>query len=152
VRKFSPGKRDRKTTLFQTALWSLRAYNSPRHCSIYCPAFTLAFDGSYSPDFQQPVNSMHDKERTQAEDAPEGVLLTTTLTEQEIQHNIRAVAHAIAQQEVDGFKVPPSVVVDLHRAARGKITTDDIIRNIYRRFKGNTSKLIALSQGLFHNR
>jgi hypothetical protein len=75
----------------------------------------------------------------------------TTLTEQETQRNMWAVAHAIAQHELEGFKVPPSVVVDLHRAARGEITTDDIIRNIYRRFKGDTSKLIALSRAVDHS-
>ena len=58
----------------------------------------------------------------------------TTLTEQEIQNNMRAVAHAIAQQELEGLKVPESTVDDLRRAARGEIDTDEVIRNIYRRF------------------
>ena len=58
----------------------------------------------------------------------------TTLTEQEIQHNMRAVAHAMAQQELEGLKVPESTVDDLRRAARGEIDTDEVIRNIYRRF------------------
>jgi hypothetical protein len=58
----------------------------------------------------------------------------TTLTEQEIQRNLRAVAHAIAQQELEGLKVPESTVEDLRRAARGEIDTDEVIRNIYRRF------------------
>ncbi len=59
----------------------------------------------------------------------------TTFTAQEIQHNMRAVAHAIAQQELEGLKVPESTVDDLRRAARGEIDTDEVIRNIYRRFK-----------------
>jgi len=57
----------------------------------------------------------------------------TTLTEQEVQHNMRAVAHAIGQQELEGLKVPESTVADLCRAARGEIDTDEVIRNIYRR-------------------
>ena len=59
----------------------------------------------------------------------------TALTEQEVQHNLRAVAHAIAQQELEGLKVPESTVADLRRAARGEIGTDEVIRNIYRGFK-----------------
>jgi hypothetical protein len=58
----------------------------------------------------------------------------TRLTKQEIEHNMRAVAHAIAQQELEGLKVPLSTVDDLRRAARGEIDTDEVIRNIYRRF------------------
>jgi Antitoxin VbhA len=59
----------------------------------------------------------------------------TTLTEQDIQRNLRAVAHAIAQQELEGLTVTPATVADLHRAARGEIDTDQIIRNIYRRLQ-----------------
>ena len=57
----------------------------------------------------------------------------TTLTEQDIQRNLRAVAHAIAQQELEGLTVTPATVADLRRAARGEIETDEIIRNIYSR-------------------
>ena len=56
------------------------------------------------------------------------------LTEQEIQRNLRAVAHAIAQQEIEGLKVPEFTVEDLGRVARGEIDTDEVIRDIYRRF------------------
>ena len=59
--------------------------------------------------------------------------MTITLTEQEIQRNIRHVAHAIAQQELEGLTVTPETVADLNRAARGEIDTDEIIRNIYSR-------------------
>ncbi|MGD0772579.1 MAG: antitoxin VbhA family protein [Candidatus Solibacter sp.] len=59
----------------------------------------------------------------------------TTLTEQEVQRNMRAVAHAIAQQELEGLKVPESTVADLRRTARGEIGTDEVIRNICRRFR-----------------
>ncbi|MDQ6705330.1 MAG: hypothetical protein M3Z85_05120 [Acidobacteriota bacterium] len=59
----------------------------------------------------------------------------TTITEQELERNMRAVAHAIAQQELEGLRVPESTVGDLQRAARGEIKTDEIIRNIHRRFQ-----------------
>jgi hypothetical protein len=48
---------------------------------------------------------------------------------------MRSVAHAIAQQELEGLKVPASTVADLHRAAQGEIDTDEVIRNIYRRLQ-----------------
>jgi hypothetical protein len=57
----------------------------------------------------------------------------TTLTDRDIQRNMRAVAHAIGQQELEGLKVSESAVADLHRAARGEIGTDEVLRNIYRR-------------------
>jgi hypothetical protein len=59
----------------------------------------------------------------------------TTVTEQDVQRNLRAVAHAIAQQELEGLKVSKATVEDLNRAARGEIGSDDVIRNIYARFK-----------------
>jgi hypothetical protein len=58
-----------------------------------------------------------------------------TLTEQDVQRNLRAVAHAIAQQELEGLKVSKATVEDLNRAARGEIRSDEVIRNIYSRFK-----------------
>lgn len=57
----------------------------------------------------------------------------TGLTERHIQRNMQAVAHAIAQQELEGLKVPASTIDDLRRVARGEIGTDEVIRNIYRR-------------------
>ena len=39
----------------------------------------------------------------------------TTLTEQEIQRNMRDVAHAIAQQELEGLKVSKATVEDMQR-------------------------------------
>jgi hypothetical protein len=57
------------------------------------------------------------------------------MTEQDIQRNMRAVAHAVAQQELEGLKVSAATVADLHRAARGEIETDEVIRNIYRRLQ-----------------
>jgi hypothetical protein len=58
-----------------------------------------------------------------------------TLTEKEIQRNMRSVAHAIAQQELEGLKVPESTIADLHRVAMGEIDTDEVIRNIYIRLQ-----------------
>ena len=58
----------------------------------------------------------------------------TTLTEREIQRNMRSVAHAIEQQELEGLKVPASTVADLQRVARGEIDIDEVIRNIHHRF------------------
>jgi hypothetical protein len=61
--------------------------------------------------------------------------MITTLTEQDIQRNMRAVAHAIAPQELEGLKVPASTVADLHRVARGEIDTNEVIRNLHRRLQ-----------------
>lgn len=57
----------------------------------------------------------------------------TTPTKEEIVRNMRDVAHAIAQQELEGLKVPEATVADLHRVARGEIDTDEALRNIKRR-------------------
>ena len=59
----------------------------------------------------------------------------TTLTQQEVERNMRAVAHAVAQQELEGLKVPESTVADLLRVARGEIGTEEVIHNIHVRFK-----------------
>jgi hypothetical protein len=48
---------------------------------------------------------------------------------------MRAVDHAIAQQQLEGLKVPESTIADLRRAARGEIDTDEVRRNIYRRIQ-----------------
>jgi hypothetical protein len=58
-----------------------------------------------------------------------------SFTEQDIQRNMRAVAYAIAQQELEGLTVTATTVADLHRAARGEIDTDEVIRNIYHRIQ-----------------
>ena len=57
------------------------------------------------------------------------------LTETDIQRNLRAVDHAVAQQELEGLKVPESSVANLRRIARGEIQSDEENRNIYSRFK-----------------
>jgi hypothetical protein len=58
-----------------------------------------------------------------------------TLTEKDIQRNMRDVAHAIAQQELEGLKVTEATIADLQRAARGEIDTDEVVQNIYRRIQ-----------------
>jgi len=54
-------------------------------------------------------------------------------TEEEIERNMRDVADAIAQQELEGLKVSPATVEDMQRAARGELEPDDVIRNIHAR-------------------
>jgi hypothetical protein len=58
-----------------------------------------------------------------------------TLSQQDIQRNMRAVAHGIAQQTLEGLEVTPATVSDLHRAARGEVGADEIIRKILGRFQ-----------------
>jgi hypothetical protein len=57
------------------------------------------------------------------------------LSEEDIGRNLRAVAHAIAQQELERLTVPEETIADLHRAARGEIDTNEVIRNIHHRFQ-----------------
>lgn len=78
------------------------------------------------------------------------------LTEGDIRRKLRAVAHAIAQQEPEGLKVTDSTVSDLNRAARGEIEVDDIIRNIHSRvhnvrYSGNDPYLDPAT-GVLRNR
>ena len=56
------------------------------------------------------------------------------MTEKDIARNLRAVAHAVAQQELEGLTVPAATLRDLERVARGEISTTDAIRNVYARF------------------
>lgn len=51
-----------------------------------------------------------------------------------IEEHLRAIAHAVAQQELEGLKVSAATLEDMHRAARGEISDDDVIANIYARF------------------
>lgn len=59
----------------------------------------------------------------------------TALTEQEVARNMRAVEHAIAQQELSGLKVSEAAAEDMYRAARGEIDSEAVRRNIYRRLE-----------------
>ncbi len=54
------------------------------------------------------------------------------------QRNLRAVRHAVAQQELEGLTVSESTIRDMRRAARGEIDADEVIRNIYARYAGPT--------------
>ncbi len=56
------------------------------------------------------------------------------LTEQELQLNLRAVEHAIAQQRLEGLTVSESTIEDMRRAARGEISDDEVIANLYAEF------------------
>lgn len=56
------------------------------------------------------------------------------IREQQISHNLKAVANAVAQQTLEGLEVPPDVVEEMKRAARGEIEIEDGIRNTIRRF------------------
>jgi hypothetical protein len=59
----------------------------------------------------------------------------TTPTKEQLERNIQDAAHALAQQELEGLKVPDATVHDLHRVARGEIDTDEALRNVKRRLK-----------------
>jgi hypothetical protein len=65
----------------------------------------------------------------------------TTLTEQEIQRNMLDVAHAIAQQELEGLKVSDATVEDMRRVARGEIPSDEVIHNIHARLNQHVQLL-----------
>jgi hypothetical protein len=75
------------------------------------------------------------------EAAKETILITMTvkervaqLSEKDLEPNLRAVDHAIAQQRLEGLTVSESTVEDMRRAARGEIPADEVIGNIYARF------------------
>ena len=53
---------------------------------------------------------------------------------QQTQQNLRAVANAVAQQRLEGLEVPPEVIEDLKRAARGEINIATGIKKTYNRF------------------
>lgn len=54
--------------------------------------------------------------------------------EQKINRNLNAVENAVAQQRLEGLEVPPDVVEEMKRAARGEIGIEEGIRNTVRRF------------------
>ena len=62
-------------------------------------------------------------------------MTSTPRSEQEVERNMRAVAHAIAQQELEGLKVSKATIEDMHRAAQGEIRSEDVIHNIHARLK-----------------
>ena len=56
------------------------------------------------------------------------------MTDQDLAWNMRAVAHAVAQQELEGLTVPAATRNDLSRVARSEISVTEAIRNVYARF------------------
>jgi hypothetical protein len=54
-------------------------------------------------------------------------------TAHELEQNLRAVAHAVAQQELEGLTVPEATALDLRRVARGELSSEQAIRNVYAR-------------------
>lgn len=55
-------------------------------------------------------------------------------SEQETRRNLKAVENAVAQQRLEGLVVPPEVIEDMQRAARGEIAIEDGIKMTYQRF------------------
>ena len=56
------------------------------------------------------------------------------LTDADIERNLRAVTHAIAQQALEGLTVPAETVEDMRKIARGEMSNDDLIRKLYSHF------------------
>jgi hypothetical protein len=70
-------------------------------------------------------------------DSEDYALFMTVVTgksEQELKLGILAVDNAVAQQELEGLTVSAETVEDMRRAARGEISDDEVIANIYARF------------------
>ncbi|MDP2045265.1 MAG: antitoxin [Deltaproteobacteria bacterium] len=55
-------------------------------------------------------------------------------SEQKIKQNLRAVENAIAQQRLEGLEVPPDIIAEMQRAARGEIEIEEGIRDTIRKF------------------
>jgi hypothetical protein len=53
---------------------------------------------------------------------------------QKISQNLQAVDNAIAQQRLEGLEVPPDVVQEMKRAAKGEIDIEEGIRNTILKF------------------
>ncbi|MGH9444137.1 MAG: hypothetical protein ACRD3O_00080 [Terriglobia bacterium] len=57
------------------------------------------------------------------------------LSEEELRRNMRHVAHAIAQQELEALTVDEETKADLHSTARGEIDTKEVRRRIHARLE-----------------
>jgi hypothetical protein len=79
-----------------------------------------------------------------------GPMITAPLSKEEIERNMRDVAHAIAQQELEGLHVSAATIEDMKRAAQGEIRSDDVIRNIHARVK-NAQVLRQMTTTLTRN-
>jgi hypothetical protein len=55
-------------------------------------------------------------------------------SKQKIRQSLKAVENAVAQQKLEGLDVPPDVIEDMKRAARGEIRIEEGIRNTLRKF------------------
>lgn len=55
-------------------------------------------------------------------------------SEEKIILELRAVENAIAQQRIEGLKVPPDVVEDMKRAARGEISIEEGLSRTFWKF------------------
>ena len=53
----------------------------------------------------------------------------------EIRRNLKAVENAVAQQRLEGLAVPPDVIEEMKRAARGEIGIEEGIQNIREKFR-----------------
>jgi hypothetical protein len=58
----------------------------------------------------------------------------TMPSEQKIKQNLQAVENAIAQQRLEGLEVPPDIIAEMQRAARGEIEIEERIRDTIRKF------------------
>ena len=54
--------------------------------------------------------------------------------EQKISRKLSTVENAVAQQTLEGLEVPPDIIEEMKRAARGEIEIEEAIRNTVRRF------------------
>jgi hypothetical protein len=54
--------------------------------------------------------------------------------EQKVSQRLKAVENAVAQQRLEGLAVPPDVVEEMKRAARGEIEIEEGIRNTLRKY------------------
>jgi len=57
------------------------------------------------------------------------------VTDKDLARNMRAVAHAVGQQELEGLTVPQATADDLRRVARGEMPIAAALRNVYARFR-----------------
>lgn len=56
------------------------------------------------------------------------------LGEETINRRLKAVEDAVAQQRLEGLDVPPDVVEEMKRAARGEISFEEGLRNTLRKY------------------
>jgi len=56
------------------------------------------------------------------------------MTKSERAAHRRALDHAVAQQRLEGLTMSPETVAALKRVAKGKISTSDVIHELYTRY------------------